>query len=214
MGPKLTITGVSFKKENHWLLSDININFSRGVHAVAGPNGGGKTTLLRLIAGLDKPTDGQILLDNRDIFEEPQWFYGRLGYLPQKFQFYRQMTCQTGLLYLSALKGINHKIARERVAEVIEMLALEEVKNLYFTELSGGLKKRLGIAQAILNDPDLLLLDEPTTSLDPAERVKLRMLLHELGKERIIIFTTHFMEEAEEAKSLTVLREGKRCDLL
>lgn len=148
-------------------------------------------------------------MNRREIARDPRWYYHCLGYLPQHFEFYDHLDLRRGLLYLANLKGLSGGIARDRVNEVLGLVGLAGLGRRRFADLSVGLKQRVGLAQALLNDPDVLLLDEPTSAQDPAERQHLQFLLSELGRERIILYSTHLPEEITGATTLTFIREGR-----
>ncbi len=159
-------------------LKHVNYTFTEGIYGLLGANGSGKTTMMRLLCNLQNPTEGRILFDGRDIKKAGQDYRDILGYLPQDFGYYPDFTCYKFLFYIATIKGFSKKDAPDRIREVLMQADLLDVKDKEIRHLSGGMRQRLGIAQAILNDPKLLILDEPTVGVDPQERVKFRNLIH------------------------------------
>lgn len=178
-------------------LENINLEFTNGIYALLAPNGAGKTTLIKMLTTLIFPTKGEIIYDGSDIVSLDEEYRGIIGYLPQEFGYYKNYTPTKFLLYLSALKGIPKKKAKKRIDELLKLVALEEVANKKMKGFSGGMIQRVGIAQALLNDPKILILDEPTAGLDPKERVRFRNLLSDLSRERIVIISTHIVSDIE-----------------
>jgi ABC-2 type transport system ATP-binding protein len=158
-----------------------------------GANGAGKTTLMRLLCAIQTPTSGKITLNGKKITGLGEEYRGLLGYLPQHFGYYSDFTALDFLLYVAALKGLNEKTTKIKVKEQLEAVGLSEVSNRKIKTFSGGMKQRLGIAQAMLNDPRILILDEPTAGLDPKERVRFRNLISAFSKDRIVILSTHIV---------------------
>ena len=180
---------------------------------LVGPNGAGKTTLMRMIATLLDPTEGTIRWNGQDIRTHGEALRQVLGYLPQEFGIYREFTGRQFLRYLAAMKGLPKSLAQRRVEEVLEIVNLEQVADRKLPTYSGGMKQRIGIAQALLNDPELLIVDEPTAGLDPAERVRFRTLLASLTSNRIIILSTHIISDVEAVASrLVILQAGQSAD--
>ncbi|MFT9600929.1 ABC transporter ATP-binding protein [Mesobacillus sp.] len=178
-------------------LKDINLEFHNGVYGLLAPNGAGKTTLIKMLTTLLFPTSGSILYNGKDIIKLDEEYREILGFLPQEFGYYKNYSPTAYLLYLAALKGIGRQAAKERVKELLKLVALEDVANKKMKKFSGGMIQRVGIAQAMLNDPKILILDEPTAGLDPKERVRFRNLLTDLARDRIVILSTHIVSDVE-----------------
>ncbi|EOU1761237.1 ATP-binding cassette domain-containing protein [Clostridium perfringens] len=193
----LVVNNVSKKYGSFYALKDINLEFNNGVYALLAPNGAGKTTLIKLLTTLIFPTSGEILYKGTDIVSLDGEYRDIIGYLPQAFGYYRNYTPRKFLLYLAALKGIKKEDAVEKVKEVLKVVSLENVENKKMKGFSGGMIQRVGIAQALLNDPKILILDEPTAGLDPKERVRFRNLLSDLSRDRIVIISTHIVSDIE-----------------
>lgn len=193
----LVVNNVSKKYGSFYALKDINLEFNNGVYALLAPNGAGKTTLIKLLTTLIFPTSGEILYKGIDIVSLDGEYRDIIGYLPQDFGYYRNYTPRKFLLYLAALKVIKKEDAVEKVKEVLKVVSLENVENKKMKGFSGGMIQRVGIAQALLNDPKILILDEPTAGLDPKERVRFRNLLSDLSRDRIVIISTHIVSDIE-----------------
>ncbi len=178
-------------------LEDLNLEFKEGVYGLLAPNGAGKTTLIKMLTTLIFPTEGEILYDGTDIVSLDEKYREIIGYLPQDFGYYKNYSPNKFLLYIAALKGIEEKKAKERIRELLKLVALEDVADKKMKKFSGGMIQRVGIAQALLNDPKILILDEPTAGLDPKERVRFRNLLSTLGREKIVIISTHIVSDIE-----------------
>lgn len=186
----------------------ISLTLTPGVTGLLGANGAGKTTLMRMLCGILRPTSGSISLDGLDVSTEG--YRAVLGYLPQDFGYYPSFSALDFLLYLGALKGMERKQARERSLELLEVVGLGEVARKKIRTFSGGMKQRLGIAQALLNHPKLLILDEPTAGLDPKERVRFRTLIEEQGKESIVLLSTHIVSDVEHiAGRILMVKDGQ-----
>jgi ABC-2 type transport system ATP-binding protein len=187
-------------------VSDFSLDIPAGILGLLGPNGAGKTTLMQMIATLTRPTSGRILFQGVDVAREPESIRERLGYLPQDFGVYENLTAFEFLDYLAHLKGV---MRRERIGELLESVNLHAAANRHVGTFSGGMRQRLGIAQALLADPELLIVDEPTAGLDPEERVRFRNLLSELGLGRLVILSTHIVSDVESiATHVALMREG------
>lgn len=197
-------------KENRWALRDINLQLKPGIVGLLGPNGAGKSTLMRILATISHPTSGMITWNGIDICQNPDELRRTLGYLPQDFGVYPQLNPVEFLEYVSALKGLSGRQVKTRILELLELLNLHDVLKRPIGTFSGGMRQRIGIAQALLNDPQLLIIDEPTVGLDPEERVRFRSLLTDLSGERIIIFSTHIVSDIEAtADQIAILSNGR-----
>ncbi|WMC93837.1 ABC transporter ATP-binding protein [Kineothrix sp. MB12-C1] len=186
----------------------ISLGLKAGVYGLLGANGAGKTTLMRLLCGILKPTSGSISMDGSDVSTEE--YRSKLGYLPQDFGYYPNFTGEDFLLYMAALKGLNKLQAKRRTAELLKVVALQDVGKKKIKTYSGGMKQRLGIAQALLGNPRLLILDEPTTGLDPKERARFRNLIAELGKDNIVFLSTHVVSDIEHiADTILIMKDGE-----
>ena len=186
----------------------IRLTLKPGVTGLLGANGAGKTTLMRMLCGILRPTSGSISLDGLDVSTEG--YRAVLGYLPQDFGYYPSFSALDFLLYLGALKGMERKQAKERSLELLEVVGLGEVARKKIRTYSGGMKQRLGIAQALLSRPKLLILDEPTAGLDPKERVRFRTLIEEQGKESIVLLSTHIVSDVEHiAGRILMVKDGQ-----
>jgi ABC-type multidrug transport system ATPase subunit len=204
----LSIESVSKRFRNgHYGVRDLSLEVPRGVVGLLGPNGAGKTTLMQMIATITRPTGGRILFEGEDIVRNPDALRERLGYLPQDFGVYENLTAREFLAYFAALKGVH---SRDRIQEMLELVNLHAVANRTVGGFSGGMKQRLGIAQALINDPALVIVDEPTAGLDPEERVRFRNVLSEMGGGKLVILSTHIVSDIESIASLiAVMREGR-----
>ena len=193
-----------------WALRALTLTVRPGVLGLLGPNGAGKSTLLRILAAISRPTHGTVRWNGTDIIRNPETVREVLGYLPQDFGVYPHLTAQEFLEYLAALKGLSTTSARERIRQLLELVNLTEVRRRPLGGFSGGMRQRVGIAQALLNDPRLLIVDEPTAGLDPEERVRFRNLLGELAGDRIVILSTHIVSDVEAtATRLAILSQGR-----
>ncbi len=191
-------------------VDDINVVLTPGVYGLLGANGAGKTTLMRMICGVLKPSSGSILLNGRTADELGEKYYTHLGYMPQDFGFYPDFTAREFMLYMAAVKGIDPKKAKRRTEQLLQMVNLQDVANKKIKSFSGGMKQRLGIAQAELNHPSILILDEPTAGLDPKERVRFRNLISDFAKEKIVILSTHIVSDVSYiADTILMMKNGK-----
>lgn len=207
---ELQMVNVTRKFGDFCAVDDLNLTITNGVYGLLGVNGAGKTTLMRMICTLLPPTSGKILCDGKDIFKMDGKYRNLLGYLPQEFGFYPDFTVKDYLMYIASLKGIRSMIADKRVKELLEQVGLAKSVNKKMKKLSGGMKRRAGIAQAMLNNPKILILDEPTAGLDPTERVRFRNLISELSEERIVILSTHIVSDVEYiANEIWLMKEGQ-----
>lgn len=196
-------------------LEDISLTFSPGVYGLLGPNGAGKTTLMKLLATLLFPTKGQILWDGEDILALGADYRGLLGYLPQQFGYYPNYTPRQFLRYAAALQCIPKREAERRISRLLELVGLGADGDRKLRKFSGGMIQRVGIAAAMLNDPRLLILDEPTAGLDPRERVRFRNLIHSLAEDRIVLLSTHIVSDVETIAGQIVMFRDHRlycCD--
>lgn len=190
-------------------LSKVQLALGPGVLGLLGPNGAGKSTLMRILATITQPSSGRVLWNDVEIAHHPDPLRTVLGYLPQDFGVYPNLNGLEFLEYLAAVKGIQKAAARKRIGELLELVNLTEVAKRPLGGYSGGMRQRIGIAQALLNDPQLLIVDEPTAGLDPEERVRFRNLLSELSGERIVILSTHIVSDVEAvASSIAILAHG------
>jgi ABC-type multidrug transport system ATPase subunit len=185
---------------------DVSLELTGGVLGLLGPNGAGKTTLMQMIATITRPTSGRILWHGDDLAKHPDALRARLGYLPQDFGVYDNLTAEEFLGYIAALKGVRD---RARVAAMLEAVNLHTVARRPVGGFSGGMKQRLGIAQALINEPDLVIVDEPTAGLDPEERVRFRNVLAEVGMGKLVILSTHIVSDVESiATQIAIMRGG------
>ena len=188
----------------------VNVTLKPGVYGLLGANGAGKTTLMRMLCGILKSTSGKVLLDERDIVSMGADYRNVLGYLPQDFGFYPNYSAKEFMMYIAALKGIPKNVAKIRTKELLEIVGLSNVANKKIKTFSGGMKQRVGIAQALLNNPQILILDEPTAGLDPKERVRFRNLLSEYAGDKIVILSTHIVSDIEAiADEVLLMKKGK-----
>lgn len=207
---ELTMEHLTKRFKDMTAVNDVSLQITPGVWGLLGANGAGKTTLMRMIAGIMKPTFGEIRYDGIPISELKESYRDVFGYLPQEFGFYPEFTVKDYLEYVAVLKGLTDKDSRRRIGELLEQLTLSHVKNKKISKLSGGMKRRVGIAQALLNEPEILILDEPTSGLDPGERVRFRNLLSEFAHDRIVLISTHIVSDVEYiATQNAVMKDGK-----
>ena len=203
----LTIEKVSKRfRAGNYGVRDLSLEVKSGVIGLLGPNGAGKTTLMQMIATITRPTSGRILFHGEDVVKRPNALRRRLGYLPQDFGVYDNLTATEFLTYFAALKGVRSK---QRVMEMLESVNLHGVANRTVGGFSGGMKHRLGIAQALISDPELVIVDEPTAGLDPEERVRFRNVLSEIGFGKLVILSTHIVSDVESiATEIAVMKNG------
>ncbi|MFZ1399932.1 MAG: ABC transporter ATP-binding protein [Candidatus Promineifilaceae bacterium] len=198
-----------YNKKN-WGLRDFTLDIGPGVLGLLGPNGAGKSTLMRILATITKTTTGSVTWNGTDIAKSPDTLRAVLGYLPQDFGVYPNLSAVEFLEYMAAIKGLDAKTAKRRIDELLQVVNLVEVGKRPLGGYSGGMKQRVGIAQALLNDPQLLIVDEPTVGLDPEERVRFRNLLSDLSGERIVILSTHIVSDVEAtATHIVLINEGR-----
>jgi ABC-2 type transport system ATP-binding protein len=207
---RLVIQGVSKRYRGEvWGLKGLSLELGPGVMGLVGPNGAGKSTLMRILATVTRPTEGSVTWSGTDITQSPDGLRAVLGYLPQDFGVYPNLNAVEFLEYMAAIKGVDGRTTHSRIDELLQVFGLMEARKRPLGGFSGGMKQRLGIAQALLNDPQLLIVDEPTAGLDPEERVRFRNLLSELSGERIVILSTHIVTDVEAAATeIAILNQG------
>ena len=208
---KLTVTDLGKQyRSDLWGLKDFSLEIKPGILGLLGPNGAGKSTLMRMLATITRPTDGKILWDDVDIVRSPDTLRAVLGYLPQDFGVYPNLNALEFLEYMAAIKGLEAATAKKRIDELLLLVNLKDAARRPLGGYSGGMKQRVGIAQALLNDPQLLIVDEPTVGLDPEERVRFRNLLSDLSGERIVILSTHIVSDVEAtATRIALVHKGQ-----
>ncbi len=206
----LKIESVSKKFGKKEALSDVDLELDAGIYGLLGDNGAGKSTLMRLLVGVDKPTKGRILYEGEDISQLKGKYRDLLSYMPQEFAVFPGFTAGEFLNYMGALKGLSKRELKEKISRVLAFVNLEDVKDKKVSTFSGGMKRRVGIAQALLNDPKILILDEPTAGLDPGERIRFSNILSNMSKDKIILFSTHIISDIEAiTKNIIILNDGK-----
>lgn len=208
----LTAKNLTVKFKNGYKgIQDMNFRIGNGIYGLLGENGAGKTTLMRVLTTIITPTEGKIMFENIPYIEKN---YGaiqkKIGYLPQELNLYPNLNVEDTLVYLGSMAGIETGICEERVKYYLERTGLEEHKRKKNKQLSGGMKRRVGLAQALLNEPELLIVDEPTTGLDPEERVRIRRLLVDFSKNRTVLFSTHVVEDlAATTNQILIMKKGR-----
>lgn len=206
---KLTIDHISKQFSDYTAVNNVSLDLSPGIWGLLGANGAGKTTLIRMITDITTPSSGQILYDGVPITTLKESYRDILGYLPQEFGFYPSFTVNDYLEYMAALKGLPSDMTKKKITELLERLNLIDVRRKKIAKLSGGMRRRVGIAQALLNDPEVLILDEPTSGLDPSERIRLRNLLTEFAQNRIVLISTHIVSDVEIiANQIAIMKNG------
>jgi len=208
---KLSITNLGKEyKRGFWGLKDFTLEIKPGILGLLGPNGAGKSTFMRMLATITKPTDGKIYWNDVDIVKSPDILRDVVGYLPQDFGVYPNLNAIEFLEYIAAIKGLNSTVAKKRIDELLQLTNLTQAAKRPLGGYSGGMKQRVGIAQALLNDPQLLIVDEPTVGLDPEERVRFRNFLSDLSGERIVILSTHIVSDVEAtATHIALVHKGQ-----
>ncbi len=191
-------------------VSDFNVTLNNGIYGLLGPNGAGKTSLMRIIADVSNATSGEVYLNGKSKSELGADYRSLLGYLPQDVGFYKTFTAQKFLEYVSTLKGLEKEYSKVKIDELLKFVNLEKDKNRKIGKFSGGMKQRLGIAQALLNNPKVLILDEPTAGLDPNERIRFKNLISEISKDKIVILSTHIVSDVEFiSNEIIIMKDGK-----
>lgn len=206
----LVVKDIEKKYGDFTALHGIHLEFTTGLYGLLAPNGAGKTTLIKMLTTLISPTKGEILYNGKNIFDMDDMYRDLLGYLPQQFGYYKNYSPKQYLLYLAALKGIEKKEALVIIDDLLGKVALSEVKNKKMKKFSGGMIQRVGIAQALLNNPKILILDEPTAGLDPKERARFRNLLTTLARERLVIISTHIVSDIESIANEIIMIKNHR----
>lgn len=207
---ELRIEHITKEYKDKLAVDDVSLTISPGVWGLLGANGAGKTTLMKMIAGIMTPTSGKIIYDGIPIGALKGNYRDIFGYLPQEFGFYPEFTVKDYLEYVAVLKGLTKSDTKRKIAELLERFSLGDVRKKRIVKLSGGMKRRVGIAQALLNEPEILVLDEPTSGLDPGERVRFRNLLSEFAHDRIVVISTHIVSDVEFiANQNAIMKNGK-----
>lgn len=210
---ELQMNGLTKEFGGFTAVDHLNLTMENGVYGLLGVNGAGKTTFMKMLCTLLSPTEGEIRCNGREIRLMGGEYRKILGYLPQDFGFYPEFSVQDYLLYIAALKGLRPVVAKQRVRELIEKTGLKGAAKKKMKKLSGGMKRRAGIAQAMLNNPRILILDEPTAGLDPNERIRFRNLISELAEERLVLLSTHIVSDVEYIANQILLMKGGRIVL-
>lgn len=206
----LEIKNVSKRYGKKEVLTGINCNFESGIYGLLGPNGAGKSTLMNIMVDLIEPTCGEVLFENQNIRKLGEKYRQHIGYLPQKVGYYGNFTAEKTLDYFAKLKGVSKEERKERIEFVLHAVNLTSVRKNKVNTFSGGMKQRLGIAVALLGNPKILILDEPTVGLDPKERMKFRKLIHDIGEDRTVLLSTHIVSDVDMiANNLILIKDGK-----
>ena len=207
---ELKIEGLSRVYGKHKVLHDINFSMHEGIYGLIGKNGAGKSTLMRILATIDFPSNGKVFFNGKDIFSIGEEYRGMIGYMPQDYNIYSGFNAIDFLEYMGALKGMKKQELKLKISDVLEIVNLSDVSHKKIRTYSGGMKRRIGIAQAILNNPDILILDEPTAGLDPSERLNFSNFISNLSRKKIVLLSTHIVSDIESvAKELIVMNKGK-----
>lgn len=206
---ELAIEDLTKDFQGFMAVDHVTYTMENGVYGLLGLNGAGKTTLMRMLCTLLKPTGGRIRYNGEDILAMGADYRKILGYLPQEFGFYPDFTVKDYLMYIASIKGVHKAVAKKRVSELIAKVGLSKVQDKKMKKLSGGMKRRAGIAQAMINHPEILILDEPTAGLDPNERIRFRNLLSELAQDRLVLLSTHIVSDVESiANEILLMKDG------
>ena len=206
---ELTISDLTKDFGSFRAVDHVNFTMHSGVYGLLGVNGAGKTTLMRMLTTLIRPTGGEIRWDGQDVFQMDNAYRKLLGYLPQDFGYYPDFSIYDYLMYIASIKGIRPAAAKERASRLLKQVGLSQARHKKMKTLSGGMKRRVGIAQAMLNDPQILILDEPTAGLDPNERIRFRNLISELSEDRIVLLSTHIVSDIEYiASEILLMKDG------
>lgn len=206
----LRLDSIGKQYEKVWGIRDIDLELGPGIHGLLGPNGAGKSTLMRIITTVSKPTAGTIYWNGDDVVESPDTVRDVLGYLPQDFGVYPDLTAREFLEYIAALRGLDKETADVRIDELLSLTGIQDDQNRKLRTFSGGMRQSVGIAQALLNDPELLVVDEPTVGLDPEKRVRVRNILSSVADDRIVLLSTHIVPDIEATSNMVaLLRDGE-----
>ena len=207
---ELTISDLTKDFGSFRAVDHVNFTMHSGVYGLLGVNGAGKTTLMRMLTTLIRPTGGEIRWDGQDVFRMDNAYRKLLGYLPQDFGYYPDFSIYDYLMYIASIKGIRPAAAKQRALRLLKQVGLSQAGHKKMKTLSGGMKRRVGIAQAMLNDPKILILDEPTAGLDPNERIRFRNLISELSEDRIVLLSTHIVSDIEYiASEILLMKDGR-----
>ena len=207
---ELIINNISKEFKDKVAVDKFNVTLNSGIYGLLGSNGSGKTTLMRMLADVSSPSSGDILVNGESKNKLGAKYRDLIGYVPQNIGFYKNFTAENFLYYVAALKGVDKNIEKSKIDELLKFVNLEQDRKRKIGKFSGGMKQRLGIAQALLNDPKILILDEPTVGLDPNERIRFKNLISQLSKDKVVIFSTHIVSDIEfMANEILVMKEGK-----
>lgn len=207
---KLTLTNLTKKFGQKTIINHVNLELDPGIIGLLGHNGAGKTTLIRLLCDLLRPNEGGVYLDGQNIHDMGEEYRDILGYLPQKVGYYPWFSAEKYLNYIATLKGLSKKQSAVKTKELLKLVGLYDERKKHLSDFSGGMLQRIGIAQALLNDPKILILDEPTAGLDPQERIRFRNIIAELAQDRLVILSTHIVSDIEHiASQVVMLRAGQ-----
>lgn len=207
---ELVLKNINKSFKDKIAVNNFNVTLNNGIYGLLGPNGAGKTSLMRIIADVSNATSGEVYLNGKSKSELGADYRSLLGYLPQDVGFYKTFTAQKFLEYVSTLKGLEKEYSKVKIDELLKFVNLEKDRNRKIGKFSGGMKQRLGIAQALLNDPKVLILDEPTAGLDPNERIRFKNLISEISKDKIVILSTHIVSDVEFiSNEIIIMKDGK-----